>query len=134
MTAFRKPPSAFNYETDAQHAIRAVVGARPDVLLLRNQVGLADYGARGKVPYGLAKGSGDLIGIHARIITEADVGHLAGVFLSVEVKSAAGRPTEHQLRWANLVRRYGGIAMVARGPTEVEAVLGMPLRMPDPRR
>lgn len=123
-------PRAFQREHDALRAILDLRLKRPDLLLFRNQVGFADYGSRGKVPYGLAKGSADIIGIQARVITEADVGHLAGVFLSIEAKSITGQPTPEQLQWARLIRRYGAVSMIVRGPAEVERALELPLAMP----
>lgn len=126
----RRTQSAYLREDAALSAIRDWARYRPDLILFRNNVGLAKYGSS-QVAYGLLKGSADLIGIHARVITEADVGHLAGVFMSVEVKSMTGTPTPEQLRWARMVRQYGGVAMTARSPAQVESALEhVPLPLP----
>lgn len=74
--------------------------------LFRNTVGrLAD--SRGKmISFGLAVGSSDMIGWHSS-------GAVA-VFLAVEVKSSTGRLRPAQQVFLEVVRRSGGIAILAR--------------------
>lgn len=91
-------------ETTIMNAIRLAVGSLPDVRLWRNNVG-ALLDSRGvPVHYGLAKGSGDLIGIVAPY----------GRFLSIEVKRPGGHTDkarrERQARWREVVTAFGGIA------------------------
>lgn len=91
-------------ETEIMNAIRLAVGSLPDVRLWRNNVG-ALLDSRGvPVHYGLAKGSGDLIGI---------VGP-HGRFISIEVKRPGGHTDkarrERQERWREIVTAFGGVA------------------------
>ena len=74
-------------------------------LVFRNNVGvLPDRDGR-PIRYGLGTGSSDLIGICAD-----------GVFLAIEVKTAAGRVSPAQEAFIAAVRRQGGRAGVARCP------------------
>ena len=81
-----------------------------------------------RVSFGLTPGSGDLIGWRTRIITQDDVGRRIAQFLSVEVKSAKGALRPNQSAWMDAVRRFGGLAVLARDPkTVVEEVESIPL-------
>ena len=92
--------------------IRAALAVLPGVLVWRNNVGVdAEHGIR----YGLGVGSADLVGI----VTIQGV----GVFLGVEVKTATGRMRPEQVRWAETVRRFGGLAITARTPEEAVAAV-----------
>lgn len=73
--------------------------------------------------FGLCPGSVDLIGWQARKITPEDVGKTFAVFLSIEVKTATGKPSAEQVRWQKVVTQHGGIAMIARSVAEAEAGL-----------
>ena len=64
------------------------------------------------VRFGLAKGSGDLIGIKQIVITQEMVGSTIGQFWSVEVKTKKGKPTQFQLDWQNMVNKLGGYAEI----------------------
>jgi Holliday junction resolvase len=46
-----------------------------------------------------------------------------GVFIAIEVKTATGRPTDHQVRELHSIRRAGGVSLIARGWDDVERVL-----------
>lgn len=83
--------------------------------VFRNNVGqLLD--ARGvPVRYGLMVGSGDLIGWRPVTITPEMVGQTLAQFVSLEVKGPRGVVSEAQQRWAGMVERAGGLAIVARG-------------------
>lgn len=103
-------------ERDLLAAIRIALGNDPDVCLWRNSVGVTRHDGR-TVPYGLAVGSGDLIGM-----VRASPAHSA-VFLSLEVKTATGRERPEQVRWRELVIARGGIAATVRSVEEaVETV------------
>ena len=91
-------------EADIQDAIRLALGAEPDVVLWRNNTGLADHGPRGRVRYGLAQGSADLVGILAP----------RGRWLALEVKADRGRVTPEQRAFLTLVRSHGGFAAIVR--------------------
>ena len=100
-------------ESVIQSEIRLAVGSLPDVRLWRNNTG-SIKGQRGRpVQFGLAVGSADLIGIVAPW----------GRLLSIEVKSADGRVRPEQVKWAELVRRFGGVAGVARSVAEAMALV-----------
>lgn len=102
-------------EREIQHEIRQALGQEPDLVLWRNNVGVAKFVKNGRqqtVAYGLAPGSADLVGI------------LAGRFFALEVKTATGRASEEQRLWLNLVRTKGGFAAVVRSVDEARAALG----------
>lgn len=46
-----------------------------------------------------------------------------GRFLAIEVKTATGKLTEHQLRFLSAVREAGGVAFVARSLDDVISTL-----------
>ena len=81
----------------------------------RNNTGVLK-GANGQpVRFGLAVGSGDIIGIAPD-----------GVFFSVEVKRSNGRATPKQLNWRDMVNAAGGRAGIARSAKEaVDIALGV---------
>ena len=81
----------------------------------RNNTGaLKDQTGR-LVRFGLAVGSGDLIGIAPD-----------GIFFSVEVKRANGKATTKQSIFINVVRGAGGRAGIARsGKESVDIAIGL---------
>jgi len=97
-------------EHNVQNSIRLALGLEPDVVLWRNNVGVAMFG-RNKVRYGLANGSSDLIGI------------VAGRFVAFEVKTPTGRLSKDQQQFLSLVRRKGGFACVVRSVDDARAAL-----------
>ncbi len=102
-------------EREIQRDIREALGQEPDLVLWRNNVGVAQFTKQGRkqtVAYGLAPGSADLVGI------------LAGRFFALEVKTATGRASEEQRLWLNLVRAKGGFAAIVRSVDEARAALG----------
>lgn len=130
-------------EAQIKDEVRLRLGKMPDVLLYNNPVGVlttADH--RGvldrlltmmcltrtgeaqslvratlserprKFRYGLCVGSSDLIGIGP-----------GGRFLALEVKTAKGRATEHQLMFIELVKARGGCAEIVRSADEAQRVV-----------
>jgi hypothetical protein len=97
-------------EGQIQDAIRLALAHEPDLVLWRNNVGVAEHrGAR--VRYGLAVGSADLVGC------------LAGRFVALEVKTATGRASQEQRQWLTLVRRYGGFSAIVRSVEEAREAI-----------
>lgn len=100
-------------EGKIQDAIRCAMDAHPDVVLWRNNVGIADHAGRGRVRYGLAPGSADLVGILAP----------SGRFLAFEVKTAKGRASQEQSAFLDLVRSRGGFAAIVRSVDDAHAAV-----------
>jgi len=97
---------------------------RDHIRLLRNNVGaLEDTNGR-VVRFGLAPGSGDLIGWRTLIITPDMVGHRIAQFVSLEAKSATGRARADQIAWAAAVTAAGGVAGICRTVDEARGLLG----------
>jgi hypothetical protein len=123
-------------ESDIQARVMLAIGSRPDCRIFRNHVGMGWSGKlvkqeRGRVlldnarpaRFGLAPGSGDLIGWKAVTITPEMVGRKIAVFLSAEVKTLHGAARELQTRWAQLVDKWGGIAGFVRSPDDAVALV-----------
>lgn len=82
----------------------------------------------GRFTFGLAPGSGDLVGWAPVTITPDMVGKTVAVFASVEVKDPAWRRTPayekgQQMLWANAVKSSGGIAGLAQSVDQAVAIL-----------
>jgi len=101
-------------EPQIQDAIRLALGKLDDLVLWRNNVGVAQHW-NGRdvetVKYGLANGSADLVGI-------LRVTPTAGRFVALEVKTETGRVSPEQTKWLALVRKMGGFACVVRSVDE----------------
>ena len=69
-----------------------------------NQVTLADAYM---MPYGLAVGSADIVGIAP-----------GGRFLSIEVKTSGGSLSDAQVTWLDAMRDAGAVAGVVRSPDD----------------
>jgi hypothetical protein len=95
-------------ESKIQNEIRLAVGRDPDLVLWRNQVGVATYISGETRRHGLCPGSCDLIGILAP----------HGRFIALEIKTATGKISPEQERFINLVNRKGGYAKVVRSVDE----------------
>ena len=76
--------------------------------------------------FGLAVGSGDLIGYRRVTITPEMVGRDVAVFLSCEAKTEKGAIREEQFRWAAHINSVGGIAVIARSLDAARAELDKP--------
>lgn len=79
-----------------------------------------------RIRFGLAVGSGDLIGYRRVTITPEMVGRDVAVFLSCEVKTEKGPVREEQYRWAAHINSVGGIAVIARSLDAARAELDKP--------
>jgi hypothetical protein len=114
-----------------RHILRAV-GGQPDLLLLRNEVGVgypcaelhALFAAQGlgqtvdpilrrarRITYGLGVGSPDLFGA------------LSGRAFGLELKTPTGRSSPEQERWAYAARGRGVEVVVVRSVEEAEAAI-----------
>ena len=104
-------------EKKIQREIEAALGAEPDLLLLRNSVGMAkhtsDDGKTWHVPYGLGTGSPDLVGILAP----------SGRWVCLEVKAAEGDVDPAQLKCHAIWRKFGAFVAVVRSVEEARAAL-----------
>lgn len=87
--------------------------------LFRNNCGSLEDKKGRWVQFGLAKGSGDLIGYKSVVITPEMVGKKLAIFTSVEVKVPGKKLTPAQENWMREVRRAGGIADVVHSPDEL---------------
>jgi hypothetical protein len=107
-----------------------------DVRLFNNPVGECWQGAAYRQPdgsvvirkpyrvtYGLAVGSGDLIGFRSVTVTPEMVGQRVAVFTSLEVKDKRGRKSYEQAAWLHMCRNFGAIAGVVRSEEETAALL-----------
>lgn len=125
-------------ERDIKASIRLALGRNPDVRLFNNPVGQAWTGHVTSLPdgavlirnprrvvYGLATGSGDLVGWTSVVVTPDMIGQRLAVFTSCEVKTALGRPTAEQVNWAKAVTGFGGRAGVVRSADEAVALVGV---------
>lgn len=74
---------------------------------------------------GLCNGSSDLVGWRVVEITPEMVGEKVAVFAAIEVKSARGRLTDQQRNFLERLEADGGLAIVARSPSD--AVEGLRL-------
>lgn len=89
-------------------SIRAALCAVEGVRVWRNNVGVDTM--RG-IRYGLGIGSPDLVGI------------AWGRFVGLEVKTVTGRVSKEQTMWLDMVRRFGGVAGVARSVEDALAIV-----------
>lgn len=98
---------------------QAIIGKAID--LVRSLGGHAQ-----RIKFGLAVGSGDLIGYRRVTITPEMVGRDVAVFLSCEVKTEKGPVREEQHRWAAHINSVGGIAVIARSLDAARSELDKP--------
>lgn len=110
-------------ESEIQADIRLALGSTRHVRAFRNSVGECVTNDGRYITYGLVPGSGDLIGWRTVTITPDMVGQKFAQFLSVEVKTPKGVVPPHQRNWAEVVRKAGGIAVIARSVEDVNFLL-----------
>lgn len=132
-----------------QANIEIALGAEPDLLILRNAVGVAEYtnksdGRVRKFHYGLGKGSPDLVGILRRelrhrgpgwpVIEHYDtdgvmrcfahtVPAVVGTWFCLELKSEDGRLSDDQKRVIAAWRSFGAFVACPRTVEEARAAL-----------
>jgi len=112
-------------EQQIQQHIR-IACSTGDTRLFRNNTGtLKDQNGR-PVQFGLCKGSADLIGWKRVTVTPDMVGQQVAVFLSIEVKTPAGRIRPEQQQWLDAVQAAGGIAGVARSVEDAQRLTTAP--------
>lgn len=80
-----------------------------------------------RMSFGLAEGSGDLIGYRQVTITPEMIGSRIAVFVSCEVKTDTGRVRPEQVNWLAHISGAGGVAFVARGVEDAKKVLDSPI-------
>lgn len=102
-------------EIDIQQAILLAIGARPDLRVWRNNVGVAT-GANGRpIRFGVP-GSADILGV-LQIVP--GIGRLTGL----EVKAEHGRIRPEQLAWATAMRNVGAACFVVRSTDDARRAL-----------
>lgn len=114
-----------NAETKIQSSILKALNKIPGIKLYRNNVGKVDLGGGRLMQVGLCNGSSDLIGYQSVTITPDMVGQKAALFISLEIKTATGRLTDHQKLWLEKVDSAGGRAGVARNLDDALKALGI---------
>lgn len=125
------------YNVSAKAAIEI---SRLGALSWRNNVGSATagkivkrYKQNGKeyalienprhIDFGLAKGSGDRIGLITEIVTQDMVGLKVARFCNFEMKTEKGRAREQQVNWHNFIHAAGGYSGFIRSNEDVERIL-----------
>src|SRR4051794_33690092 len=99
-------------EKTLQLEILRQFATRPELRLWRANTGVAvPLGTDHVVRFGV-RGQADLSGIVR-----------GGRRLEIEVKSPRGRRSPQQVKWGEMIARFGGIYIVARSVNEVHAAL-----------
>ena len=98
-------------EKQIQNAILRAFGTLPQLRLWRANAGAALMGRR-FVHFGLP-GQADLTGILPD-----------GRRLEIEVKSSTGRQSREQVSFERMIRRFGGLYVLARSVEDVREALG----------
>jgi|SRR5690554_1276 len=124
-----------NPETKIQQRIMLAL-SEAGCVVWRNNVGQAWHGrvihqaadqvtlaGAHKIPYGLCKGSSDLLSITPITITPDMVGETVGVFTAPEVKTPTGRVSKEQALFLQAVTQRGGIAGVVRSVEDALALI-----------
>jgi hypothetical protein len=79
-----------------------------------------------RMSFGLAEGSGDLIGYRQIVIGPEHVGMTIAQFASCEVKNETGRARPEQIRWLAHINSVGGVAFLARSVEDARQALDTP--------
>lgn len=116
---------AQNRETrETQNPALLAVGARPDVLIWRQQSGLfRAYDDPTRIVRVGLPGMSDAGAIVAVTITPEMVGRTVGIAVQPEFKTKTGRQREAQERWDQAVTQRGGIYALIRSPDEMTALV-----------
>ena len=110
-------------ETDILRRTMLAVGRMAGIRVFRNNVGVAKFPDGGRVVYGLAPGSSDIVGWRVVMITPDRVGRNIAQFLAIEVKTQTGRISAEQRNFLDAVTDAGGVSAVVRSPDEAVAVV-----------
>lgn len=108
--------------THTQNPAMLLAGARPDVLVWRQQSGLFFTRDGNPVRCGLP-GMADAGMIVSVRITEDMVGQVIGVACQPEFKTAAGRQSEAQRCWQRAVEQRGGIYRLVRSADDMRQLI-----------
>lgn len=100
------------------------VGARPDVMIWKQPVGLfrSLNDPNRKVMVG-TPGQADSIAVVAVVITAEMVGKTIGVAVAPEFKTAKGTQSEKQKNWQAAFQRRGGVYRLVRSAAEMLALV-----------
>lgn len=113
-------------ETSIQREIEADLGAEPDLLIIRNSMGAArhtsDDGKEFFVPYGLGKGSPDLVGL-LRVRDHRFYARDLALWFCLEVKTPEGVVEPDQEKCHEVWRRFGALVFVVRSVDDARAAL-----------
>lgn len=120
-----RPAPKSPLEKKIQADIEAELGAEPDLLLLRNSCGAAEYldektGKSWHVPYGLGTGSPDLVGL---LRFRASKRGVLGLWFCLEVKQVGKDATDEQKKCHEIWRRFGAIVCVVHSVHEAREAL-----------
>lgn len=107
-------------ETAIQRDIELALGSEPDLLVIRNSVGVArhhtDDGRAYTVPYGLGVGSPDLVGL-----LRGEDGQAR--WFCLEIKADGGRVSAEQEKCHRVWRSFGAFVAVVRSVDEARSAL-----------
>jgi hypothetical protein len=107
----RPAPPRRNETRDITHPCRVALNKLPGVRVFRNNVGSIPLPTGGRIAYGLAVGSADLVGwVNVKVAFAR--------FFALETKQRGKKQTPSQLAWANTVRSMGGFACVVTSVDE----------------
>jgi hypothetical protein len=107
------PRAAEPRERTIVRDIRLALGKRDDVVLWRNAINVSSHDGR-FTRGGLGTGSADLVGV-LRLPSGV------GAFIAIEVKRSTKAPiSDAQIMFLNLVRKMGGLAIVATNTEDCE--------------
>lgn len=99
-------------ESEIQDAVRLELGREPDLVLWRNNIGMAWMRNGTPVKFGVGgPGGADLIGVYR------------GLFVAIELKTPIGRQSKEQRQYQQLVERKGGVYVVIRSVDDARSWL-----------
>ena len=99
-------------ESQLQDAIRLELGRTGEVLLHRNNVGMARMPNGAPIKFGVGNpGGADLVGVYR------------GRALYIEIKTPTGRQSPEQKSFQSLVERHGAIYRILRSIEDAKALL-----------
>lgn len=116
---------AKNRETrTVQNPALLAVGARPDVLVWRQQCGLfRQYAPPYNPVYVGTKGIADSMAVVAVTITPDMVGKTIGVAVAPEFKTTKGTQSESQKLWQAAFQSRGGVYRLVRNDADMLALI-----------